>query len=227
MTREELPTDLEAIGESSLSFLRLFPLPDAVLLPGATMPLHIFEPRYRRMVADAMAADKVLAIAKLDGEHPGGPNPAVESVVGVGYIVGHHLFDDGRSLIAVRGILRARLLEEFDLELPYRVARGELLKERVRSTIELEASLTLCTHVLERLHRVSSHETIKQLLDLIKQRSSPINQLVDLLGAAVHADARQRQALLEELDPLVRLDYLCEQLVQLASRLEHPSEPKN
>ena len=64
MTREELPTDLEAIGESSLSFLRLFPLPDAVLLPGATMPLHIFEPRYRRMVADAMAADKVLAIAK-------------------------------------------------------------------------------------------------------------------------------------------------------------------
>ncbi|HEV8231601.1 MAG TPA: LON peptidase substrate-binding domain-containing protein, partial [Thermoanaerobaculia bacterium] len=66
----------------------LFPLPGVVLLPGTRLPLHIFEPRYRAMVADALAGDGAIGMAMLKpGWERSGPIPAIFPVGGAGRIV--------------------------------------------------------------------------------------------------------------------------------------------
>src|SRR5690606_30905127 len=55
----------DPVSQSALEALPIFPLPDVVLFPGAVLPLHIFEPRYREMTADLLAAHGLLALARL------------------------------------------------------------------------------------------------------------------------------------------------------------------
>ena len=69
----------------------LFPLPTLVLFPHAAVPLHIFEPRYREMTADALAGERLLAV----GLQP--PSTGVLApIVGLGRIIAHERLDDGR-----------------------------------------------------------------------------------------------------------------------------------
>jgi Lon protease-like protein len=123
MTRSELAASCVA--------LRLFPLPGALLMPGATLPLHVFEPRYRKLVADALASDGVLCIPQIvEGEedkHAGSPHLYRYAVVG--RIIAHHELPDGRYNIVVRPLGRVRLLQELTSPTPYRVFAAELLPE--------------------------------------------------------------------------------------------------
>src|SRR5580658_9803631 len=95
--------------KSSLGWAPLFPLPGLVHLPGAHLPLHIFEPRYRLMVKDALEGARLIAMATIlpgfEPEHDG--SPPIEPWVGVGRIVGHQQLPDGRSNILLEGIARA------------------------------------------------------------------------------------------------------------------------
>ena len=66
----------------------LFPLPGVVLLPGALLPLHIFEPRYRAMVAEALAGDGTIGMAMIRADSgPVAPTPEIHPVGGAGRIV--------------------------------------------------------------------------------------------------------------------------------------------
>jgi hypothetical protein len=103
----------------------LFPLPGVVLLPGTRLPLHIFEPRYRAMVADALAGDGRIGMAMLKpGWERTGPIPAIFPVGGAGRIVESEMLPDGRSNIVLEGEFRYRVLDESPPD-PYRVARVE------------------------------------------------------------------------------------------------------
>lgn len=106
--------------------VRLFPLPRVVLLPGALLPLHVFEPRYRALVADALADDRRIGIATLDpaAGSPSDPTPAIHPVVGVGEIIQHQPFADGRSNIVLQHVATVRGLAPIDRATPYRVWRG-------------------------------------------------------------------------------------------------------
>jgi Lon protease-like protein len=86
--------------------LPLFPLPDVVLFPGVELPLHVFEPRYRQLTEDALAADRRLGMAVLEpGHEPGAPgNPPIHPLVGFGVIEAARRFADGRFLLLVRGV---------------------------------------------------------------------------------------------------------------------------
>ena len=88
--------------------LPLFPLPSVLLLPETDLPLHIFEPRYQAMLADALAGDRLLGIQLLNPAGPpdGAGRPAVF----------------GRSNILLRGAFRYRIARERDTPTPYRVA---------------------------------------------------------------------------------------------------------
>ena len=105
--------------------LPLFPLPGVVLLPGTLLPLHIFEPRYRAMVSDALEGDRTIGMAML---HPaGGPadgDPRIYAVGGAGEIVESEELEDGRFNILLEARFRFRVLEESPAN-PYRVARVE------------------------------------------------------------------------------------------------------
>ena len=97
--------------------IRLFPLAQCILLPHATVPLHIFEQRYRAMTRDALDADGLIAMATFDGEdyrdnYAG--NPPIRKHVCVGYIVHHETLPDGRYNMLLQGIARARIQEEVE-----------------------------------------------------------------------------------------------------------------
>ncbi len=103
----------------------LFPLPEVVLLPGTLLPLHIFEPRYRAMVADALEADRTIGMAMLKpGAEEGGEAPAIHRIGTAGEIVESEALADGRYNILLEARFRFRVLEERAPD-PYRVASVE------------------------------------------------------------------------------------------------------
>lgn len=105
----------------------LFPLPRVVLLPGAVLPLHIFEPRYRAMVAEALAGERTIGMAMiLAGSELAGPTPEIHPVGGAGRIVESEELPDGRYNIVLEGQFRYRVLAESP-PAPYRVAEVEEL----------------------------------------------------------------------------------------------------
>jgi Lon protease-like protein len=105
----------------------LFPLPGVVLLPGALLPLHIFEPRYRSMVADALIGEGTIGMAMIrPGWDLAGPTPEIHPVGGAGRIVESEELADGRYNIVLEGEFRYRVLAESP-PAPYRVADVEEL----------------------------------------------------------------------------------------------------
>jgi Lon protease-like protein len=103
----------------------IFPLPRTVLLPGEVLPLHIFEPRYRDMVADALAGHRVIGMVQLE---PGDEGellgiPAVRPFGCVGLIAQHQELPDGRYLLWLLGVERFHIDEELPVDTRYRQAR--------------------------------------------------------------------------------------------------------
>jgi|SRR5438876_2161655 len=106
----------------------VFPLPGVVLFPGTVLPLHIFEPRYRAMVADALAGARTIGMAMLKrGWEENEADPPIRAVGGAGEIVESEKLEDGRYNILLEGRYRYRILEEKPGETPYRLARVEAL----------------------------------------------------------------------------------------------------
>ena len=95
----------------------IFPLAGALLFPRTQLPLHIFEPRYRAMVRDALASDRLIAMVQPKDERE---PPNVYEVGCIGRIVGSEELDDGRFNIVLEGISRFRILSEADVVTPYR-----------------------------------------------------------------------------------------------------------
>src|SRR3954470_17254142 len=109
----------------------LFPLPTVVLFPGVFLPLHIFEPRYREMVADALDGDRIIGMVLL---RPGWERnyegrPPVFSVGCTGVMTHVEKLPDGRYNLVLRGIERFRIIDE-DHQLSYRRATVESRAER-------------------------------------------------------------------------------------------------
>ena len=102
--------------------LAIFPLQGALLLPGGELPLHIFEPRYRAMIEDAMLAERMIGMIqprvkeKLEPED----KPNVFGIGCVGKITAHNRLDDGRHLILLTGVCRFRVKQELPLFRGYR-----------------------------------------------------------------------------------------------------------
>ena len=99
------------------SRLSIFPLAGALLFPRMQLPLHIFEPRYRALVSDALARDRRIAMIQPRG---GGPNPPLFDVGCVGRIAQVDAMDDGRFNIVLEGLTRFRLIEEIDAGTAFR-----------------------------------------------------------------------------------------------------------
>jgi Lon protease-like protein len=106
------------------ALIPVFPLPEALLLPRADMPLNIFEPRYLAMIDAAMAGDRVVGMVQIDeAASPCACGPALRKVGCAGRIVSYAETGDGRYMITLTGIARFRIMEEMPLELPYRRCR--------------------------------------------------------------------------------------------------------
>ena len=109
----------------------IFPLPNVVLFPDVYLPLHIFEPRYREMVADTIDRDRLIGMVLLrDGwQRHSGPNPPIFTIGCAGHITHVASLADGRYNIVLRGVQRFRVQGE-DHSRPYRIATVEILPDR-------------------------------------------------------------------------------------------------
>ena len=97
----------------ALTALPLFPLPQTVLFPGALLPLHVFEPRYRALVRDVLKTHRSLSVVLITdpGQIDEHGHPAIAPVAGVGIIIDHAELPGGRYNILLRGRARVALAE--------------------------------------------------------------------------------------------------------------------
>jgi uncharacterized protein len=208
-----------ARAQHDLSRLGLFPLPNVVLFPSQLLSLHVFEPRYRRLVSDVIEQNLILGVPRLrpgfDTEYYGAP-PLFE-ICGVGQITEYTRLPDGRFNVVVQGLGRVRLLEELRSE-PYRVARAEVAADR-EPTSTMVAEM-LRTELLKLLRRVapSLSGPAKNLESRLRTVSDP-GECADVLAGTLVEDPDERQALLEELDPSRRMTWLIAHVHALGSRL--------
>src|SRR5688572_24463213 len=139
------------MDREALEQLPIFPLPGVVLFPGTRLPLHIFEPRYRQMMADCLAGHRSMAMAMLDENAPG---DAIHTIAGGGVILAHASLPDGRYNLILEGAARLRLHEQTS-DRPYRLARAEIVPDvpTVRAP-DTTGLLSLAVQVATRLRRI-------------------------------------------------------------------------
>lgn len=183
--------------------LPLFPLP-VVLFPDATMPLHIFEPRYRRMVARCLEFDRRFGLLHHDADDQG---PFLNETDRVGCVAEIERFQplpDGRSLIRIRGVHRFRIVEGLDESPePYYEARVAPYEDLV--------------HPRPDAIRTVRHRTLGLLHEVLTGMPEPPDEVpcFDLerdlsfqLAPLVQIDGRWHQSLLELRDETYRLERL-------------------
>jgi len=208
-----------ALARHDLSRLRLFPLPNVVLFPSQLLSLHVFEPRYRRLISDVIEQNSILAVPRLrpgfDGEYYGAP-PLFE-ICGAGQITEYTRLPDGRYNVVVQGLGRVRLIEELRAE-PYRVARAEMVLDHGRSSATVAE--TLRTELLRLFRRVTpSLSGPAKNLESRLRGAGDAGECADILAGTLVDDPDERQALLEELDPSRRMTWLIAHVHALGTRL--------
>jgi Lon protease-like protein len=198
--------------ESFSGSVRLFPLPNLVMFPHVDQLLHIFEQRYRQMTADALGDDRLIATALLvDGSQAMAKGlPSIHSGVCIGRIIAEKELDDGRFLLMLRGLRRARILTETASEVPYRTAQVQLIPDLVTlPPVELDdLRQRLANQILPRL---SDPDSIEQLTELFHDER-PLGDVCDFLGYKLPLGLACKQKLLEEADVSVRARILLDEL---------------
>lgn len=180
---------------------RLFPLPGVVLFPHAVLPLHIFEPRYRQMTEDALAAgDKLIVLVQLcdEGSGLGLGDPPIERIACVGRILEHERLSDGRFNLLLLGLKRVRLVREVASEALYRLAEVELLADEASGSKDEAVRADL----LARFRDVARGlQALGPDLEALLGSALSLGQLTDLLGHALGLPAETKQALLANTSP--------------------------
>lgn len=125
------PVHLMPEGTTRLS---VFPLGGALLFPRMQLPLHIFEPRYRALVSDAMARDRRIGMIQPRG---GGDPPPLFEIGCVGRIADVEALDDGRYNIVLEGLSRFRMLREIDVTTPFRQIEATLESENMDQPLSI------------------------------------------------------------------------------------------
>ena len=188
--------------------LPIFPLPNVVLFPNVFLPLHIFEPRYREMVADALAADRMIGMVLLrpgwERDYEGRP-PAYP--IGCSGVIAHaERLPDGRYNIALRGIERFRILAE-DTARSYRRAAIEPLREGTLTPAErsevrnYRARLeSMLAHSLDHARSAADLQagTAASRGDVNLPPSMSDEDLVNALAQYLELEPLEKQALLEQ-----------------------------
>ena len=200
-----------------------------VLLPHATVPLHIFEPRYRQLMRDALAGPKLMAMATFSGEkwkRDYQNNPPIREHVCVGYIVRHQELDDGRYNLLLQGICRARIEQEIPHQ-PYRRALLHPIETQPMMEIDLSDERQRIESLLRNppLKQLASVAAINQWLG----SDVPTTALIDLAVMTICDNAEQRYSMLCEADPHARASWLEGQLLGIRRTLriaEHFSPPE-
>ena len=191
----------------------IFPLPGVVLLPGTLLPLHIFEPRYRAMVADALAGDRTIGMTMWK---PGAENdpgePRIHEVGGAGEIVESERLDDGRYNIVLEGRFRFRVLDEAPPS-PYRVARVVEMPSRALDAPSAERVTAEAIAAYAPLGRAAG-------LPPLPSEALPPERLASELALRLRYTPAELQAILETDSLAERFETVCVRIREWTARME-------
>ena len=190
--------------------ISIFPLSGAVLYPGLQLPLHIFEPRYRALVSDALARDRRIGMIQPQQPVEGAPLFSVGCLGRIGEV---EALEDGRFNIVLEGESRFRMIRELDVTTPFRQIEGELLTEPEgqalaaieRAGFEREA---------RRFAAIQGYAVDWNSVSRLDDET-----LINGVAQIAPFDAAARQALLEAPDLSTRCELLI-QLMQFFARRE-------
>jgi uncharacterized protein len=223
------PRDRRAALRGAVAALKVFPLHGVAVLPGTPAPFHIFEPRYKQLVGDALQGDRVLAIpglfTKADAHEL---RPPVKTICGAGIIESEEKLPDGRYDIVVRGLARVRLVQELPPRTLYREFRAEILEDRYPrgGAAALEGELEALRQIVYELStKLPKESGAPQLAEAVAQMKDP-SAIVDLVAAAAVSDPEARQDVLEQLDVAARLEMVIEEVAGVVLVLSKGKGPK-
>ena len=173
----------------------VFPLPGVLLLPRAMLPLHIFEPRYRAMVRDALDDEGIVGMVQPRAEGTDPANSQIYEIGCAGKIQNSERLDDGRYMIALQGIARFRIDRELALHPEgYRTVHADFenfgadLDARRSSTVDREGLLAALREFLARRGLSADWDAVERADD---------EMLVNALSMGCPFAANEKQALLE------------------------------
>jgi ATP-dependent Lon protease len=196
----------------ALEALPLFPLPQTVLFPGALLPLHVFEPRYRAMVRDILSSHRALSVVLIT--HPDDVDehghPKIAEIAGAGVIVDHMELPGGRYNILVRGRARVRL-KELPFVPPYRRAQATVIGRDLPSSAEVpQGDLSALISAATAFTALVRERDRTYKFPFPRDASPAL--LSDLCAQHLVLDARERQAILEIIDVPSRVRRVAEVL---------------
>lgn len=210
----------------------LFPLANAVLLPGAVMPLHIFEERYRQMTTDVLAgdtasSDQCIGMAILEDGHDEEylRSPPIGSIMCLGKILSHELLADGRYNLLLVGLFRAKILREVkdpQTPRPYRIAEYQRLTEPTVMEIDLANERQKLMSVFA--EPIFGKLPVGQKLRELIRSSRPTSEIADVVAYHLVLDQALRRRLLEDPDPKRRVPKVVAAVADLAPRLKAPPQ---
>jgi ATP-dependent Lon protease len=187
-------------------------LPNVAFFPQALLPLHIFEPRYRKMLRDALASNRIFAIAGLNPQLVGAPEhfEPPHRIAGLGLIRACQKNEDGTSNLLLQGLCRVSIQDIVGDE-PYRRIRIRALASEPGATATENARLRTELARLIRLKLKLSSAKAKGMTDFLKTVEDP-EIFVDLAAFNLCEDPAVKQKLLETLDVNRRLALFLRQL---------------
>jgi Lon protease-like protein len=188
--------------------ISIFPLPGAVLYPGLQLPLHIFEPRYRAMVSDALARDRRIGMIQPQRPMEGASLFTVGTLGRIGEV---EALEDGRFNIILEGETRFRIIRELEVTTPFRQVEAELIDEptgQVLAAVERAGFEREARRFADAQGYAVDWESVTRLDDM---------SLINGVSQIVPFDPASKQALLEARD----LSSRCELLIQLLQFFGH------
>ena len=189
----------------------VFPLRGVILLPRATLPLNLFEPRYLAMIENVIAGNRLLGVVQPertagDDESPPGKATLLRRVGCVGRVTAFQELDDGRIVITLTGKCRFKVVREIDTPEPYRTCAvdfhsyaGDFKQGAGEDEVNREQLLRVLKRYLE------SHQF---RADWKAIGNAPSEHLVNSLSIISPYSAEEKQALLEAADLKTRAEVL-------------------
>ncbi len=214
--------DLSFSLDSFSGTVRLFPLPNLVMFPHVMQPLHIFEPRYREMLEDALVGDGLITMVLLapgwEKDYDG--RPPLYPIACLGRIATHFRLADGTYNVLLLGLRRVKLLYELKPKRSFREAKVEIVED----VYPLQQSDR--HEVLQR----QLHEAFIEVLPLLPEAQEQLDQLIDtdvplamltdIISYMLDIDLQKKQALLSQIDVYCRTELLLEYLWAAADELQ-------
>lgn len=185
-------------------------LPDCSLFPHGGLPLYIFEPRYRRMLEDALEGDCFFAVARLTGDEGRNPADCVSPVGTIGLVRASHEQEDGTSQLLLHGVMRVRFTEWLE-DRPYPYACIEPVISVFSPENQALAAMKTLRGAVEDAIRPLPEEVRAGVFALLDRADDP-GLMTDIVCQQFIHEADLRQQLLEMESIGARIPLICEYL---------------